>query len=199
MIASHCVYVNEQDAQLMAQNQVSVVNTPLCEMKIADGIAPVPLFEKMGIKVLIGTDGAMWNNSNDMFREMKAMVLLHTVNSGIRSLNTCDVLDMATINGAEAFGLGHSKGSLFEGKDADIILLDTKEPHMQPLRIGPHANAASLVVYNATGRDVTDVFIYGKAVMRNRTITTVNEKGIIEKVKNASDRIAEKLPECLMH
>lgn len=195
IIVSHSVYVNEDEARMMAENRVKVVNTPLCEMKIADGIAPIPMYLKSGVCVGLGTDGAMWNNSNDIFREMKGMALLHTINSGIRAISAQDVLDMATINGAEVFGLQDSTGSLCEGKIADIILVDATKPHMQPLRTGRHENVASSVVYNATGQDVTDVLINGQPVMRNRKIATIDEQSVIERVNETSEKIAAKLPE----
>lgn len=193
IIGSHSVYASKEEADIMAKNNVKVVNTPLCEMKIADGIAPIPQYLEAGVCVGLGTDGAMWNNSNDIFREMKGMALLHTINSGIRTLSTYDVLDMATIKGAEVFGLEESTGSLCEGKCADIILVDATKPHMQPLRTGRFENVASSIVFSATGQDVTDVFINGNCVMRERQITKIDVSSVIERVNQASEKIAVEL------
>lgn len=192
-IGSHSVYVSKEEAGMMAKNNVKVVNTPLCEMKIADGIAPIPEYLEAGVCVGLGTDGAMWNNSNDIFREMKGMALLHTINSGIRTLSAHDVLDMATIKGAEVFGLEDSTGSLCEGKYADIILVDATKPHMQPLRTGKYESVASSIVFSAIGQDVTDVLVNGNCVMRDRQITTIDESLVIERVNQASEKIAREL------
>ncbi|MDR0876406.1 MAG: amidohydrolase family protein, partial [Treponema sp.] len=97
-IGSHVVHASDRDISLLKENHVPVVNTPLCEMKIADGIAPIPEMVRQGVTVCLGTDGGMWNNSNDIFREMKGMALLHSINSGVRSLSTREILSMATIN-----------------------------------------------------------------------------------------------------
>ena len=70
-IGSHGVYLNDEDIEIYAQSGAEIVNTPICEMKIGDGLAPIPKLVKAGIPVALGTDGAMWNNSNDIFREMK--------------------------------------------------------------------------------------------------------------------------------
>lgn len=193
IIGSHSVYASKEEANMMAKNNVKVVNTPLCEMKIADGIAPIPEYLEAGVCVGLGTDGAMWNNSNDIFREMKGMALLHTINSGIRTLSTHDVLDMATIKGAEVFGLEDSTGSLCEGKCADIILVEATKPHMQPLRTGRYENVASSIIYSATGQDVTDVLVNGNCVMKDRIITTIDESSVIERVNRASEKIAVEL------
>ncbi len=193
LIGSHVVQVNDEDIALLAGRGVRVVNTPLCEMKIADGAAPIAKMVKAGVTVGLGTDGALWNNSSDIFREMKGMMLLSTLSSGIRSLETRDVLDMATAKGAEVFGRGDRCGTLEPGKDADFILVDATAPHMRPLRLGSHENITSQLVFCATGRDVTDVFIGGRRVVENRHVTTVDVEKIIRRVEEASARIGEAL------
>lgn len=190
MIGSHAIYISEEEIKVMAERGVKVVNTPLCEMKIADGIAPIPTFLKYGVTVGLGTDGAMWNNSNDLFREMKGMALLHSIHTGTRSISIKEVLDMATIQGAKVFGLENEMGTLEVGKAADVILVDVDQPHMAPLRIKNRENVSSAMVYCATGRDVTDVFIHGESIVRNKSLTRLNIKEIMEKVSATSEKIA---------
>ena len=135
----------------------------------------------------------MWNNSNDIFREMKGMQLLHTVNSGIRSLSVQAVLDMATLNGAEAFGLGEETGSIEVGRCADLILINTEQAHLTPLRLGKHEKIASSVVYNATGRDVSDVFVNGSQVVERGTLMTADLADIRARVTETSAKVAAAL------
>lgn len=191
-IGSHVVYLSEREIDLLAQSGTRVANTPLCEMKIADGIAPIPQMVRAGVTVCLGTDGAMWNNSNDIFREMKGMALLHTIHSGIRSLKTTDILDMATINGAKAFGMESEFGTIEEGKSADFILVRTDRPHMRPLRTGLCENVTSSLVFCATGSDVSDVFVNGDRVVADGVLQTVDTARIMESVQRASEKIARK-------
>lgn len=193
VIGSHVVYASGEEIDKLAKSGTKVVNTPLCEMKIQDGIAPIPEMVRKGVTVCLGTDGAMWNNSNDIFREMKGMSLLHTVNTGIRSLKKTDILDMATINGAKCFGLEKDYGTIEIGKKADFILIETRTPHMRPLRVGACENVTSSLIYNATGQDVTDVFVDGKHIVRDRQLTTIDVQGLTDQVQIASERIAERL------
>jgi len=193
LIGSHAVYIEPDEIKLMKKAGVSVVNTPLCEMKIADGIAPVPQFLAAGIPVGLGTDGALWNNSNDLFREMKGVCLLHTIHSGIRTLSAKDALDMGTILGAKAFGLEAETGSLCVGKSADVILVETRSPHMQPLRLTNCENVASSVVFCATGQDVTDSVIGGRIVMKNRIVLTLDEENLLSRAKKAGEQLAKQL------
>lgn len=191
-LGSHVVYLSDREIDLLAQTGTKVANTPLCEMKIADGIAPISKMVRAGVTVCLGTDGAMWNNSNDIFREMKGMSLLQTIHNGIRSLKTTDILDMATINGAKAFGLEAEFGTIEEGKSADFILVRTDRPHMRPLRLGLCENVTSSLVFSANGNDVSDVFVNGNHVVDNGALQTANVAAIMERVQNASEAIARK-------
>jgi 5-methylthioadenosine/S-adenosylhomocysteine deaminase len=193
-IGSHACYLDDADIDLLAKRGAKVVNTPLCEMKLADGIAPIPALIRAGVTVALGTDGAMWNNSNDLFREMKCMALLHSLNSGVKSLTAHDVLDMATLNGAKLFGLDNELGSLEEGKLADLILIDATAPHMTPIRTGERENVSSCVVYCATGRDVTDVFVGGNQLVQNRRLLGINLKEIQKATLETSIKAAQFCP-----
>ncbi|MCL2557663.1 MAG: amidohydrolase family protein, partial [Treponema sp.] len=83
LIASHVVCADADEVAMLKEAEVKIANTPLCEMKIADGVAPIPEMARQGLTIGLGTDGALWNNSNDIFREMKGMSLLHTITGGI--------------------------------------------------------------------------------------------------------------------
>ena len=173
-IGSHGIYLDEEDIEIYAGSGASIVNTPICELKIADGLAPIPELVKAGVTVALGTDGAMWNNSNDIFREMKCMSIIHNLKSGAQTFTPQNILDMATVNGAKLFHMEEDLGTIEEGKLADVILIDATKPHMNPLRIGQNNNVSSSVVYCATGMDVTDVIINGKEIVRDKELLTVD-------------------------
>jgi 5-methylthioadenosine/S-adenosylhomocysteine deaminase len=189
LIGSHVVYAGDDEVKWLKMADVKVVNTPLCEMKIADGIAPIPEMVRQGVRVGLGTDGALWNNSNDIFREMKGMSLLHTVNEGIRCLSKKDILDMATVHGAAIFGKGGEIGLIKEGMKADMILVDTGKPHMRPLLLGKHENVISGIIFNVTGGDVRDVFIDGRRIVQNGVLTTIDVSAVSARVQKAAEKI----------
>ena len=189
VIASHSVHVSKEDRDIMLRKGVRVVNTPVCEMKIADGVAPLKEYLEEGVPVGLGTDGAMWDNTNDMFGEIKYSVLLQSVTKGVRSVSARQAVEMATIRGAEVFGLQEEMGSIREGKSADFILVDTAGLHMQPLRTEVHENILSAIAFCACGRDVTDTFIRGKGVMRDRKILSMDVDRVLSEAKSISDRV----------
>jgi len=193
LIGSHVVYADENEINLLKESKVKVANTPLCEMKIADGIAPIPAMVRQGVTVGLGTDGALWNNSNDIFREMKGMALLHTVNSGIRCLSKKDILDMATTGGAAVFGKETEFGMIQAGMKADMILIDADKPRLQPLIMGKHENVCSALIFSATGSDVTDVFINGKRLVKDGVLSGVDVPALMQRVRQTADKIACKM------
>lgn len=193
LIGSHAVHLTEEDILLMAQSGMTVANTPLCELKIADGIAPITDLVRAGVNVALGTDGALWNNSNDIFREMKAVALLASVHKGPRALGAKEILDMATVNGAKAFHVEERLGKIVPGMQADLILIDGNLPHMQPLRLGKYENVTSAVVYCATGQNVKHVMKDGNWVVRDRQLLTMDIRLLIERGAACSQKIVAQL------
>ena len=95
---------------------------------------------------------------------------------------------MGTIEGARALGMENITGSLEVGKKADIIIIGLNKPHLTPLY-----NEYSHLVYAASGADVDTVIIDGKLVMENRVLLTVDEKKVMQHVREIAVRIKESL------
>lgn len=175
VVAAHAVWVSKKEMGILKNRDVKVAHNPVCNMKLASGIAPVPEFTRKGITVALGTDGAASNNTLDMFESMKVCALLHKVGKGDPSATPAyDVLEYATIKGALALGMGGEVGSLEVGKKADIILVDLKKPNLTPL-----SNPVSHLVYSASGSDVDTVIVNGRIIMENRAIRTLDKEEVL--------------------
>ena len=70
---------------------------------------------------------------------------------------------MMTINGARFLGLEDVIGSLEPGKAADMTATDLRHPAFQPVH-----NPISQLIYTASGRDVSHVWINGEVMMENQ-------------------------------
>ncbi len=190
-VGSHVVHADAEDIRLLAAHGVSVSNTPACEMKIADGAAPITAMVKAGVNVCLGTDGAMWDNTNDMFGAMKAMALLQSLTSGVDALKPEEILSMATVNGAKAFGREKDMGDIREGMLANLITVRVSgKPKFIPFVPGEGGNAASLLVFNARGEDVEDVYVRGQRVVKNGRHAYADLEKIAETVQRTAERIA---------
>jgi 5-methylthioadenosine/S-adenosylhomocysteine deaminase len=185
VLACHCVALDDEDIGLLQANQVKVSHNPESNMKLASGIAPVPRMLAAGICVGIGTDGAASNNNLDLFQEMDTAAKLHKghcLDPAVMDAQT--VLRMATIDGARALGLGERIGSIEIGKQADLIIIDTRKPHLTPMY-----HPASHLVYATRGSDVAAVVIDGRIVMRERRILTFDAEAAMDEVNRLATAI----------
>ena len=184
LIADHAVHLNPSEIDKMAEYGIKVIHNPESNMKLGSGIAPVPRMIDRGISVGIGTDGGASNNNLDLFTEMDMAAKLHKVQTMDPTvMDALTVLKMATIEGARALGLSHETGSLETGKKADIIVIDTRKPHLTPMY-----NPFSHLVYAARGQDVSHTIINGRLVMENRRLLTLDlEEVMARAMERATD------------
>jgi 5-methylthioadenosine/S-adenosylhomocysteine deaminase len=181
-IGIHCVWLEEEEIEILAKSGAKVSTCPQSNMKLGSGIAPLKKMLDAGISVGLGTDGCASNNTLDLFSEMDLCAKLHKVKDlDPTALPAKAVLEMATIGGASALGLADDIGSLSPGKKADIILLDLMQPHLQPFY---HPD---LLVYAASGADVSTVIINGKIVMQDRQILTFDADQAMAKVRKLAE------------
>ncbi|MFH0844845.1 MAG: amidohydrolase, partial [Pseudomonadota bacterium] len=178
-IADHCVHLEMEEIKILAEKGVRVVHNPESNMKLASGVAPIPSMLAEGVTVGLGTDGCASNNNLDLFTEMDMAAKLHKINlMNTTVMDAVTVLRMATVEGAKALGLDQITGSLETGKKADIIVVDTKKPHLTPMY-----NPYSHLVYSARGNDVTHSIINGQLVMEDRRLLTIDLYEIMEKAR----------------
>jgi 5-methylthioadenosine/S-adenosylhomocysteine deaminase len=189
LLACHCVVLTEEDIDLLYQFDVKIAHNPESNMKLASGIAPIPKLLEKGVCVGIGTDGCASNNNLDMFLEMDTAAKIHKVNTGDPTvMDAKTVLKLCTIDSARALGLSDSIGSLEPGKKADLIVIDTKKPHLTPLY-----NPESHLVYAAKGSDVASVIINGNIVMEDGKLNNMDIENVMENVRRIADEIRSKV------
>lgn len=183
-LAAHCVHVNEEDIQIMAEKHVCVAHNPGSNLKLASGIAPVPKMRSAGITVGLGTDGASSNNKLDMFAEMRLAALIHKAAAlDPFAVKADEAMQMGTAEGAKCLGYD-DLGALDEGKLADIILIDRSGYHWKP-----RFNSISLAVYAGNSMDVDTVIVNGQLLMRGKELLTIDK----EQLDFETERVTKKL------
>ena len=158
VIAAHCVHVDKEEWDILAERGVTVSHCPCSNMKLGSGRFPYELAIASGVRVTLGTDGCSSNNNLDMREEMKMAALLAKVTGDAALLNAHQVLQWATRNGAEAFG--YDAGVISEGKLADAILVSMDGPKMQPCY-----SLISNWVYSADSSCIKHVICNGKVLL----------------------------------
>jgi 5-methylthioadenosine/S-adenosylhomocysteine deaminase len=191
LCAAHCVWVDEQDQQLLADHDVKVLHCPGSNLKLGSGIAPVPEMRARGITVSLGADGAACNNRLDMFAEMRLAAVLQAVRRHPGILPARDVLWMATRAGARTLGLESEIGSVEVGKKADLIVVDRDRPHLAP---GP--DPYSTLVYAARGSDVRTAVVDGRVLVDAFTPLHVDPGQIAADARIAARELASRAILC---
>lgn len=185
IILAHAVKLNEEEIEKLAQNKnVSVSHCPVSNLKLGCGIANITKMVKEGINVSIGTDGQGSGTNLDLFESMKFTALLQKgISEEPTQMPAYEVLKMATINGAKALNLEEKIGSIEEGKQADLIILNLDTVVTKPVN-----DLLSDIVYNVKGNNVETTIVNGKILIENKQLK-IKENDIYDKCKKIIERI----------
>lgn len=169
LLAVHLTQINDDEIDLLAQTGVNVLHCPESNLKLASGFCPISKLAAKGINIAIGTDGAASNNDLDLLGETRTAALLaKATSSDATSITTTEALRMATINGAKALGIDAHVGSLEAGKSADMICIEID------LSMRPMHDVVSQIIYATSRERVSDVWVAGKSLVRNRKLLTID-------------------------
>jgi 5-methylthioadenosine/S-adenosylhomocysteine deaminase len=173
-LAAHCIWLSDDDLEILKNKTVNVVHCPTSNIALGAGVARVPEMLDKGIIVALGTDGVASGGSLDMWKEMRAAQMLHKLKNP-RAMPASVTLEMATVNGARALGI--NAGMLKAGCLADIIIVDIKKPQFVS------ADLVTALVNGASGCDVRTTIVDGKVLMEDHVVMGLDEGKIIEDVK----------------
>jgi len=189
VLLDHMVWIEDNDLELLQNYNTKISHNPQSNLKLASGIAPLEKFAKYNLTVGLGTDGAASNNDLDLFLEMDtAAKLQKNLYKNPAILPAQKVVQMTTIQGAKCLGLENKIGSLEIGKAADLIIIDFKQPHLQPIY-----NYQSHLVYCVKGSDVTSTMVNGQWLMKNREFLTLDKEHIFAEISKISTQIKQQL------
>jgi 5-methylthioadenosine/S-adenosylhomocysteine deaminase len=183
MLAAHCVHVDGEDISILARQGVCVAHCPKSNAKLGSGFAPLQTMRDKGVRMAVGTDGAASNDRLDVMEELRfACLVARAQAEDAQSLSSREALSLGTVEGRLALGL--PRADVEPGDPADIVLVDLEGVHAVPLH-----DAASTLVFASQASDITDVFVRGRPLMRNRRLLTIDE----ERVQSEVARLAKRL------
>lgn len=185
LLAVHMTQINSADIERLARNGVHVLHCPDSNLKLASGICPLAELDAAGVNACIATDGAASNNDLDMFAEMRLAAILAKGFSGDpEAVPAARALSMATIHGARALGLEDQIGSIEIGKQADLTAI-----RMDAIETQPVHDVISQLVYATPRNQVSDVWVAGRQLLRERELTTLDEHEILHETEGWYERI----------
>jgi len=177
MVAVHCVWLNEEEIDLMAERDIKLSYNPSSNMFLGDGVTPIKQMLDRKITIGLGTDGACGNNKTSIFEEMRMAALLQKVH----------LLDSTAVTAEEAFQMGTSNGGHLlglpigkcePGYKADFVTLN-----LNALELHPMENLHKNIVYSFSPSTIVEVFVQGEKLFSKEGLLKVPEKKIIEKIR----------------
>lgn len=193
LIIAHGCGLLPQDIDLLKQaaGPVGIAHAPKTYLKLGMGLTPILPLREAGIPVGLATDGAVSNNTLDIFESLRLMAMLQKHEARNPEIMTIpQALEIATRGSAAVVGLADKIGQITPGFLADVILVDLSGAHHQPL----HSLTASLV-YDTRASDVQTVIVNGEIIMRDRQILTLDKAEIIRQVNRSMERLAQRVPD----
>jgi len=184
VLAAHSVWLTDTDLSLYEDYDIAVAHCPQSNGKLGSGVARVAVMVARDLRVGLGTDGPASNDNLDLWEEMRlAPLLARAVSSDPQALTTTDALHLATRGGAEALDL--NVGTLEAGRFADFIRLDLSE--FVPVADGDELR--SHLVWSASSRAVTDVWVGGRRVVTDGVCTTIDAAEARRQVARRAERL----------
>jgi 5-methylthioadenosine/S-adenosylhomocysteine deaminase len=177
MIGVHCVWLDDAEIALMAERGAGLAYCPSSNMVLGDGITRVTEMQALGIPIGLGTDGGCTNNRLSVFEEMRMAALLQKVRhlDGTR-LPAEEAFAMGTTGGAALLGL--PAGTIAPGRLADLVAVDLGHPSLHP-----PVNLIKSVVYAMSPQAITDVWVHGRHVVRDQSLTTMDGDELLARVR----------------
>ncbi|MGM0559001.1 MAG: 5'-deoxyadenosine deaminase [Myxococcota bacterium] len=190
-VFAHGVHVSDHECELLANSGTAIAHCPSSNLKLASGIADMLRYDRHGVQVSLGADGAPCNNNLDGFVEMRLAALIQKPFHGPEAMPAKRVLELATIDGARALGIDDEVGSIEVGKSADLVAVDLDS---NP-GASPGGDVHSRLVYSAHRSDVSHVFAGGTPLVRDGEMVGADVDAIISRAQSAQESVVERMDE----
>ena len=188
VLLAHVLGIDDAEIDCIARTRTAVAMCPITAAKGGRGMPEhgrMPELLAKGVKIALGADSPNNCNHLDMVRVMNmAAIQYKDARQDTRQIPAEAALEMATLSGAEALGLGDQLGSIEVGKKADFVLFDTERPEWQAMW-----NPVSNLVYNADGRSVHTVIVDGRVVVDAYRQSFVDEPKLFAKVQEIGEQL----------
>ncbi|MDW8103933.1 MAG: amidohydrolase family protein [Armatimonadota bacterium] len=189
----HAVQTDSRHAQLLATTQVAIAHCPQSNAKLYNGIAPLSEWVAQEVRVGLGTDSVLSNNTLDLFAEMRCAVMLQRATRGADACLTARrAVELATAGGARALGMTGQVGTLEPGKAADLCVVSLEGVHAFP-NYDPYA----ALVFSARASDVVMTMVAGKVVYQRGEYPLLREPlaNLRERLRRVVRRVRDALGE----
>jgi 5-methylthioadenosine/S-adenosylhomocysteine deaminase len=188
VVYAHVLGLDDAEIDCLARTGTAAAMCPVTAAKGGRGVREhgrLPELLAKGVKVALGCDSPNNSNHLDIVRALNmAAIQYKDARQDMTQIPAETALELATLTGAQALGVGDEIGSLEIGKKADLVLFDTQRPEWQAL-----FNPVNNLVYNADGRSIHTVIVDGRVVVDAYRQTFVDEPRLYAKVQEIGEKL----------
>jgi 5-methylthioadenosine/S-adenosylhomocysteine deaminase len=176
----HMVWADDQDLVLVAEARAVIAHNPVSNLRLGSGVAPYRRFLDHGIRVALGVDEAVADDSCNMWGVVKLAGLIHNISDpdGTRWPTAAEVLHSLWRGGAAALLRGSELGAVREGYIADLALVD-----LHSLAFTPLNDLRAQLVYCESGLDVKYTVVDGAIVFEEGALTRIDEEAVLDEAR----------------
>lgn len=185
---AHCNWLDDKDIETAASKGANIVHNIVSNLKLSSGIMPYRKLLRAGVNVTLGTDGTSTNDSQNIMEVMKTAALIHKVTQPdyTQGPSSREILSLSTTNAAKSVMRQNEIGSIEVGKQADFVIFDLNSPSFTPLN-----HIENQLIYCQSSSAISDVYVNGRAVMKNRKITTVDENALLHEFQSMTSEFLD--------
>lgn len=159
---------------------------PTSNSRLASGVADIPLYEAMGMKVAVGLDDQSCTDISDPFQNLRmGMALIRTKYKSATAMSVYHMLYLHTLSSAEVLGIAKDVGSLEVGKFADFLVVDPRDPDT-----GPVHDAVATYVLACGLRNLQEVYVGGQRVIHGLRAVKQDEAALRREIDTRITRLA---------
>ncbi|WP_144186850.1 amidohydrolase family protein [Elioraea rosea] len=176
----------DTDLGLLADTGTTVAHCPTVFARRGIMLRDIGRYRRRGVNIGLGTD----TYPHNMLDEMRlAAYAARMMAENPRTLNSGDLFEAATVNGAAALGRDDI-GKLEAGCRADLVMVDVTHPGMRPAR-----DPVRSLIYAAADRAIRSVVVDGQEVVRDGRCLTIDYAAAAEELHEAQKRMIAGVPE----
>jgi cytosine/adenosine deaminase-related metal-dependent hydrolase len=182
----HFIHTTEPMLQAVSAAGSGMVWNPLSNGRLGSGLADIPRYRELGVKIGMGVDSQGCADVPDPFENMRAG--LYAIRAGYESaaiLQPIDVLRFHTLGGAEVLGIDDQVGSLAVGKFGDLLVIDPAIFNPAPV-FDPYAT----LVFACNVRNIEQVYVGGVLQAKKQRILTHDFPALYRELSARVGRLA---------
>jgi cytosine/adenosine deaminase-related metal-dependent hydrolase len=183
---AHGIFFNDDELKTLHARGAHIAHCPSSNMRLGSGFCRVRDMLDIGIPVSLAVDGSASNDSSDFLGEMRHALLLQRVWKGSGALNAREVLNMATVAGAQALGF-EGIGKVQEGYAADLAIFDVGRMEY----VGSLSDPFAALLFAGYDHGSAYTICNGKVVVDGGRLTGVQEEELIREATRISGKLTQ--------